>query len=62
MKGKKGTSQAENILMIGGALVTLFGAFIFITGVSQNNTNSVGTGAVTMLVGIAILSIARKFF
>ena len=62
MKGTRGSSTAENILMIGGAVMTLIGASILTLGITNNNPNSVSTGAVTLVIGVAVMSIARKFF
>ena len=62
MKNKMAKSSAEGIVGIGGAIILIVGALIFLNGMINNNPNSVSTGAVTGLVGIAILAIAKKLF
>lgn len=60
MKGKKGQSP-ELILGIAGAIFAIIGAIILMIGITANKPNTVGTGAVAILVGVFLLILAKKF-
>ena len=62
MKGKKAMMDAEYILLMAGVVIIVIGAIIFIWGFNSGSSNRISTGAVTALVGIALLAIAKKLF
>lgn len=59
---RKAQVSAQNILLLFGVAVIIIGASFIILGFNNNNSNTVSTGAVTFLVGTAIIAFAKKIF